>query len=407
MISTQVKGDLRQLREAEGALLLRVEAALLQDGTARFGGRDGALLAELQALRVGEEYALERADVARKIRERLVERGPADLRVELGALRAWRRALVGEPDVEESPAAPTEAPAPSDDISEAAGKRLMLAIYMGIIAGVLQILALCTRGHWSKTDYDLADSTAGVLFGFWAPTVMTVSLDLWRGYIEFDADCGTLDKPCRDASDAASTTYEIKAHCGDDVAQAASCQRIYDASVQARAMAFFAGLVAFAAAYELDYIVSKRRLGGLVGSCTASWRRQTALVGCALFVSGAAAVSGAGAYGALLEIATSRWESDGFAATVKTACASGCVQSYGGGMLAMIAGTLLALTAAPLRGRMRWLGVCHRECVAMYDCLPGPCRCLLSLLFLLFMVCVLGFVFITAVKAWWNALLNA
>ena len=89
------------------------------------------------------------------------------------------------------------------------------------------------------------------------------------------------------------------------------------------------------------------------------------------------------------------------------ACASGCVQSYGGGMLAMIAGTLLALTAAPLRGRMRWLGVCHRECVAMYDCLPGPCRCLLSLLFLLFMVCVLGFVFITAVKAWWNALLNA
>ena len=120
MISTQVKGDLRQLREAEGALLLRVEAALLQDGTARFGGRDGALLAELQALRVGEEYALERADVARKIRERLIERGPADLRVELGALRAWRRALVGEPDVEESPAAPAEAPAPSDDISEAA-----------------------------------------------------------------------------------------------------------------------------------------------------------------------------------------------------------------------------------------------------------------------------------------------
>ena len=173
MISTQVKGDLRQLREAEGALLLRVEAALLQDGTARFGGRDGALLAELQALRVGEEYALERADVARKIRERLIARGPADLRVELGALRAWRRALVGEPDVEESPAAPTEAPVPSDDISEAAGKRLMLAIYMGIIAGVLQILALCTRGHWSKTDYDLADSTAGVLFGFWAPTVMT------------------------------------------------------------------------------------------------------------------------------------------------------------------------------------------------------------------------------------------
>ena len=399
MISTQVKGDLRQLREAEGALLLRVEASL--EGTARFGGRDGALLAELQALRVGEEFALERMDVARKIRERLVERGPADLRVELGALRAWRRALVGEPDVEESPAAPTEAPVPSDGITEAAGKRLMLAIYMGTIAGVLQILALCTRGHWSKTDYDL-----GTFMNFGAPTVMTVSLDLWRGYIEFDADCGTLDKPCRDASDAASTTYEIKAHCGDDVAQAASCQRIYDASVQARAMAFFAGLVAFAAAYELDYIVSKRRLGGLVGSCTASWRRQTALVGCALFVSGAAAVSGAGAYGALLEIATSRWD-DGFRATVTTPCASGCVQSYGGGMLAMIAGTLLALTAAPLRGRMRWLGVCHRECVAMYDCLPGPCRCLLSLLFLLFMVCVLGFVFITAVKAWWNALLNA
>ena len=173
LISTQVKGDLRQLREAEGALLLRVEAALLQDGTARFGGRDGALLAELQALRVGEEYALERADVARKIRERLVERGPADLRVELGALRAWRRALVGEPDVEESPAAPTEAPVPSDDISEAAGKRLMLAIYMGTIAGVLQILALCTRGHWSKTDYDLGESTAGALFGSWVPAVMT------------------------------------------------------------------------------------------------------------------------------------------------------------------------------------------------------------------------------------------
>ena len=170
-------------------------------------------------------------------------------------------------------------------------------------------------------------------------------------------------------------------------------------------MAFVAGLVAFAAAYELDYIVSKRRLGGLVGSCTASWRRQTALVGCALFVSGAASVSGAGTYGALLETATSRWESDGFRAT-KTA-ALGRVQSYGGGMLAMIAGTLLALTAAPLRGRMRWLGVCHRECVAMYDCLPGPCRCLLSLLFLLFMVCVLGFVFITAVKAWWSGLLNA
>ena len=53
MISTQVKGDLRQLREAEGALLLRVEASL--EGTARFGGRDGVLLAELQALRVGEE----------------------------------------------------------------------------------------------------------------------------------------------------------------------------------------------------------------------------------------------------------------------------------------------------------------------------------------------------------------
>ena len=306
--------------------------------------------------------------------------------MELGALRAWRRALVGEPDVEESPAAPTEAPVPSDDISEAAGKRLMLAIYMGIIAGVLQILALCTRGHWSKTDYDL-----GTFINFGAPTVMTVSLDLWRGYIEFDVDCGTLDKPCRDASDAAATTYEIKAHCGDDAAQAASCQRIYDASVQARAMAFFAGLVAFAAAYELDYIVSKRRLGGLVGSCTASWRRQTAVVGCALFVSGAAAVSGAGTYGALLETATSRWESDGFRATVKTACASGCVQSYGGGMLAMVAGTLVALTAAPLRGRMRWLGVC----------LPDP------YLFLLFMLCVLGFVFITAVKAWWNGLLNA
>ena len=385
LISTQVKGDLRQLREAEGALLLRVEAALLQDGTARFGGRDGALLAELQALRVGEEYALERADVARKIRERLIGRGPADLRVELGALRAWRRALVGEPDVEESPAAPADAPAPSDDISEAAGKRLMLAIYMGTIAGVLQILALCTRGHWSKTDYDLAD-----FMSFGAPTVMTVSLDLWRGYIEFDADCAPTNKPCRDASDAAATTYEIKAHCGDDVAQAASCQRIYDASVQARAMAFFAGLVAFAAAYELDYIVSKRRLGGLVGSCTASWRRQTALVGCALFVSGAAAVSGAGAYGALLEIATSRWD-DGPWATVATPCASGCVQCYGGGMLAMIAGTLLALTAAPLRGPMRWLGVC----------LPDP------YLFLLFMLCVLGFVFITAVKAWWNGLLNA
>ena len=385
MISTQVKGDLRQLREAEGALLLRVEASLLQDGTARFGGRDGALLAELQALRVGEEYALERADVARKIRERLVVRGPADLRVELGALRAWRRALVGEPDVEQSPAAPTEAPVPSDDISEAAGKRLMLAIYMGTIAGVLQILALCTRGHWSKTDYDLAD-----FMSFGAPTVMTVSLDLWRGYIEFDADCAPTNKPCRDASDAAATTYEIKAHCGDDVAQAASCQRIYDASVQARAMAFFAGLVAFAAAYELDYIVSKRRLGGLVGSCTASWRRQTALVGCALFVSGAAAVSGAGAYGALLEIATSRWDGGPWV-TVATPCASGCVQCYGGGMLAMIAGTLLALTAAPLRGPMRWLGVC----------LPDP------YLFLLFMLCVLGFVFITAVKAWWNGLLNA
>ena len=383
LISTQVKGDLRQLREAEGALLLRVEASL--EGTARFGGRDGALLAELQALRVGEEYALERADVARKIRERLVERGPADLRVELGALRAWRRALVGEPDVEQCPAAPTEASAPSDGISEAAGKRLMLAIYMGTIAGVLQILALCTRGHWSKTDYDL-----GTFMNFGAPTVMTVSLDLWRGYIEFDADCGTLDKPCRDASDAAATTYEIKAHCGDDAAQAASCQRIYDASVQARAMAFVAGLVAFAAAYELDYIASKRRLGGLVGSCTASWRRQTALVGCALFVSGAAAVSGAGAYGALLEIATSRWD-DGPWATVATPCASGCVQSYGGGMLAMVAGTLVALTAAPLRGPMRWLGVC----------LPDP------YLFLLFMLCVLGFVFITAVKAWWNGLLNA
>ena len=381
LISTQVKGDLRQLREAEGALLLRVEASL--EGTARFGGRDGALLAELQALRVGEEFALERADVARKIRERLVERGPADLRVELGALRAWRRALVGEPDVEESPASPAEASAPSDGITEAAGKRLMLAIYMGTIAGVLQILALCTRGHWSKTDYDL-----GTFMNFGAPTVMTVSLDLWRGYIEFDADCGTLDKPCRDASDAAATTYEIKAHCGDDAAQAASCQRIYDASVQARAMAFVACLVAFAAAYELDYIVSKRRLGGLVGSCTASW--QTALVGCALFVSGAAAVSGAGAYGALLEIATSRWD-DGFRATVTTPCASGCVQSYGGGMLAMVAGTLVALTAAPLRGPMRWLGVC----------LPDP------YLFLLFMLCVLGFVFITAVKAWWNGLLNA
>ena len=171
MISTQVKGDLRQLREAEGALLLRVEAAL--EGTARFGGRDGALLAELQALRVGEEFALERADVARKIRERLVERGPADLRVELGALRAWRRALVGEPDVEESPASPAEASAPSDGITEAAGKRLMLAIYMGTIAGVLQILALCTRGHWSKTDYDLGESTAGALFGSWVPAVMT------------------------------------------------------------------------------------------------------------------------------------------------------------------------------------------------------------------------------------------
>ena len=171
LISTQVKGDLRQLREAEGALLLRVEAAL--EGTARFGGRDGALLAELQALRVGEEFALERMDVARKIRERLVERGPADLRVELGALRAWRRALVGEPDVEQSPAAPADAPAPSDGITEAAGKRLMLAIYMGTIAGVLQILALCTRGHWSKTDYDLGESTAGALFGSWVPAVMT------------------------------------------------------------------------------------------------------------------------------------------------------------------------------------------------------------------------------------------
>ena len=52
---------------------------------------------------------------------------------------------------------------------------------------------------------------------------------------------------------------------------------------------------------------------------------------------------------------------------------------------------LLALTAAPLRGRMRWLGVC----------LPDP------YLFLLFMLCVLGFVFVTAVKAWWNGLLNA
>ena len=87
--------------------------------------------------------------------------------MELGALRAWRRALVGEPDVEESPAAPAEAPVPSDDISEAAGKRLMLAIYMGIIAGVLQILALCTRGHWSKTDYDLADFET-----FWVPAVI-------------------------------------------------------------------------------------------------------------------------------------------------------------------------------------------------------------------------------------------
>ena len=107
------------------------------------------------------------------VRVPLAERGPADLRVELGALRAWRRALVGEPDVEESPAAPAEAPAPRDDISEAAGKRLMLAIYMGIIAGVLQILALCTRGHWSKTDYDLGESTAGALFGSWVPAVMT------------------------------------------------------------------------------------------------------------------------------------------------------------------------------------------------------------------------------------------
>ena len=78
-------------------------------------------------------------------------------------------------------------------------------------------------------------------------------------------------------------------------------------------------------------------------------------------------------------------------ATVATPCASGCVQSYGGGMLAMVAGTLVALTAAPLRGRMRWLGVC----------LPDP------YLFLLFMLCVLAFVFITAVKAWWNGLLNA
>ena len=234
-------------------------------------GRDGALLAELQALRVGEEYALERADVARKIRERLVERGPADLRVELGALRAWRRALVGEPDVEESPAAPTDAPAPSDDISEAAGKRLMLAIYMGTIAGVLQILALCTRGHWSKTDYDLAD-----FMSFGAPTVMTVSLDLWRGYIEFDADCAPTNKPCRDASDAAATTYEIKAHCGDDVAQAASCQRIYDASAGARD-GVRRGPRGVRGGLRARLHRFKRRLGGLVGSCTAEWRRQTAL----------------------------------------------------------------------------------------------------------------------------------
>ena len=80
-------------------------------------------------------------------------------------------ALSGTSSIE-SPAAPTEAP-PSDGISEAAGKRLMLAIYMGTIAGVLQILALCTRGHWSKTDYDLGESTAGALFGSWVPAVMT------------------------------------------------------------------------------------------------------------------------------------------------------------------------------------------------------------------------------------------
>ena len=88
--------------------------------------------------------------------------------MELGALRAWRRALVGEPDVEESPAAPADVPSPRDDITEAAGKRLMLAIYMGTIAGVLQILALCTRGHWSKTDYALAEFET-----FWVPAVMT------------------------------------------------------------------------------------------------------------------------------------------------------------------------------------------------------------------------------------------
>ena len=80
----------------------------------------------------------------------------------------------------------------------------------------------------------------------------------------------------------------------------------YDASVQARAMAFFAGLVAFAAAHELDYIVSAapRRARRILHG---PWRRQTAL-GMRPFVSGAAAVSGAGTYGALLlETATSRW----------------------------------------------------------------------------------------------------
>ena len=42
-------------------------------------------------------YSQLNEDEQLKIRERLIERGPADLRVELGALRAWRRASSANP----------------------------------------------------------------------------------------------------------------------------------------------------------------------------------------------------------------------------------------------------------------------------------------------------------------------
>ena len=109
MISTQVKGDLQRARPRGAPSPRRGRAAPGRDRPIRRPGR--ALLAELQALRVGEEYALERADVARRFANACRAR-PGGSEGGTRRAAAWRRALVGEPDVEESPAAPADAPVP-------------------------------------------------------------------------------------------------------------------------------------------------------------------------------------------------------------------------------------------------------------------------------------------------------